>query len=96
MFKDKMFVIVFEGFNLEFLVVMLYDKKDEGKLKFVVYYKRLMDEFKIDWNCYGFWGYWFGENYVDKKEEKLLVLYEVDWKIYDVKFVKVFNDNEKK
>lgn len=31
-FKDKMFVIVFEGFNLEFLVVMLYDKKDKGKL----------------------------------------------------------------
>ncbi|MEZ1969088.1 leukocidin family pore-forming toxin, partial [Staphylococcus aureus] len=45
---------------------------------------------------HGFWGYWSGENHVDKKEEKLSALYEVDWKTHDVKFVKVLNDNEKK
>ncbi|HHA2991733.1 TPA: bi-component leukocidin LukGH subunit G [Staphylococcus aureus] len=94
--KNKMPVTVSEGFNPEFLAVMSHDKKDEGKSKFVVHYKRSMDEFKIDWNRHGFWGYWFGENHVDKKEEKLSALYEVDWKTHNVKFVKVLNDNEKK
>ncbi|HCV2266447.1 TPA: bi-component leukocidin LukGH subunit G, partial [Staphylococcus aureus] len=94
--KDKMPVTVSEGFNPEFLAVMSHDKKDKGKSQFVVHYKRSMDEFKIDWNRHGFWGYWSGENHVDKKEEKLSALYEVDWKTHDVKFVKVLNDNEKK
>ncbi|WP_407807946.1 bi-component leukocidin LukGH subunit G [Staphylococcus aureus] len=94
--KNKMPVTVSEGFNPEFLAVMSHDKKDEGKSKFVVHYKRSMDEFKIDWNRHGFWGYWSGENHVDKKEEKLSALYEVDWKTHNVKFVKVLNDNEKK
>ncbi|NGP64446.1 bi-component leukocidin LukGH subunit G [Staphylococcus aureus] len=94
--KDKMPVTVSEGFNPEFLAVMSHDKKDKGKSQFVVHYKRSMDEFKIDWNRYGFWGYWSGENHVDKKEEKLSALYEVDWKTHNVKFVKVLNDNEKK
>ncbi|HDM7477134.1 TPA: bi-component leukocidin LukGH subunit G, partial [Staphylococcus aureus] len=48
--KNKMPVTVSEGFNPEFLAVMSHDKKDEGKSKFVVHYKRSMDEFKIDWN----------------------------------------------
>lgn len=94
--KNKMPVTVSEGFNPEFLAVMSHDKKDEGKSKFVVHYKRSMDEFKIDWNRHGFWGYWSGENHVDKNEEKLSALYEVDWKTHNVKFVKVLNDNEKK
>ncbi|HEA4308854.1 TPA: bi-component leukocidin LukGH subunit G [Staphylococcus aureus] len=94
--KDKMPVTVSEGFNPEFLAVMSHDKKDKGKSQFVVHYKRSMDEFKIDWNRHGFWGYWPGENHVDKKEEKLSALYEVDWKTHNVKFVKVLNDNEKK
>ncbi|HEI3147510.1 TPA: bi-component leukocidin LukGH subunit G [Staphylococcus aureus] len=94
--KNKMPVTVSEGFNPEFLAVMSHDKKDEGKSKFVVHYKRSMDEFKIDWNRHGFWGYWSGESHVDKKEEKLSALYEVDWKTHNVKFVKVLNDNEKK
>ncbi|HHW5615794.1 TPA: bi-component leukocidin LukGH subunit G [Staphylococcus aureus] len=94
--KNKMPVTVSEGFNPEFLAVMSHDKKDEGKSKFVVHYKRSMDEFKIDWNRHGFWGYWSGEKHVDKKEEKLSALYEVDWKTHNVKFVKVLNDNEKK
>ncbi|HGX0957603.1 TPA: bi-component leukocidin LukGH subunit G [Staphylococcus aureus] len=94
--KDKMPVTVSEGFNPEFLAVMSHDKKDKGKSQFVVHYKRSMDEFKIDWNRHGFWGYWSGENHVDKKEEKLSALYEVDWKTHNVKFVKVLNDNEKK
>lgn len=94
--KNKMPVTVSEGFNPEFLAVMSHDKKDEGKSKFVVHYKRSMDEFKIDWNRHGFWGCWSGENHVDKKEEKLSALYEVDWKTHNVKFVKVLNDNEKK
>ncbi|MCQ1364319.1 bi-component leukocidin LukGH subunit G [Staphylococcus aureus] len=94
--KNKMPVTVSEGFNPEFLAVMSHDKKDEGKSKFVVHYKRSMDEFKIDWNRHDFWGYWSGENHVDKKEEKLSALYEVDWKTHNVKFVKVLNDNEKK
>ncbi|HDG8423943.1 TPA: bi-component leukocidin LukGH subunit G [Staphylococcus aureus] len=94
--KNKMPVTVSEGFNPEFLAVMSHDKKDEGKSKFVVHYKRSMDEFKIDWNRHGFWDYWSGENHVDKKEEKLSALYEVDWKTHNVKFVKVLNDNEKK
>lgn len=94
--KNKMPVTVSEGFNPEFLAVMSHDKKDEGKSKFVVHYKRSMDEFKIDWNRHSFWGYWSGENHVDKKEEKLSALYEVDWKTHNVKFVKVLNDNEKK
>ncbi len=51
---------------------MSHDKKDEGKSKFVVHYKRSMDEFKIDWNRHGFWGYWSGENHVDKKERKII------------------------
>ncbi|CXJ68490.1 gamma-hemolysin component B [Staphylococcus aureus] len=46
--KNKMPVTVSEGFNPEFLAVMSHDKKDEGKSKFVVHYKRSMDEFKID------------------------------------------------
>lgn len=94
--KDKMPVTVSEGFNPEFLAVMSHDKKDKGKSQFVVHYKRSMDEFKIDWNRHGFWGYWSGEKHVDKKEEKLSALYEVDWKTHNVKFVKVLNDNEKK
>ncbi|HEJ7739880.1 TPA: bi-component leukocidin LukGH subunit G [Staphylococcus aureus] len=94
--KDKMPVTVSEGFNPEFLAVMSHDKKDKGKSQFVVHYKRSMDEFKIDWNRHGFWGCWSGENHVDKKEEKLSALYEVDWKTHNVKFVKVLNDNEKK
>ncbi|HDB0184783.1 TPA: bi-component leukocidin LukGH subunit G [Staphylococcus aureus] len=94
--KDKMPVTVSEGFNPEFLAVMSHDKKDKGKSQFVVHYKRSMDEFKIDWNRHGFWDYWSGENHVDKKEEKLSALYEVDWKTHNVKFVKVLNDNEKK
>ncbi len=52
--KNKMPVTVSEGFNPEFLAVMSHDKKDEGKSKFVVHYKRSMDEFKIDWNRHGF------------------------------------------
>ena len=28
-----------------------------------------MDDFKLDWNKHGFWGYWSGENHVDQKEE---------------------------
>ncbi len=51
--KNKMPVTVSEGFNPEFLAVMSHDKKDEGKSKFVVHYKRSMDEFKIDWNRHG-------------------------------------------
>ncbi|HDA1270835.1 TPA: leukocidin/hemolysin toxin family protein [Staphylococcus aureus] len=94
--KDKMPVTVSEGFNPEFLAVMSHDKKDEGKSKFVVHYKRSMDEFKIDWNKHGFWGYWSGENHVDKKEEKLSALYEVDWKTHNVRFIKVLNDKEQK
>lgn len=62
-------VTVSEGFNPEFLAVMSHNKKDEGKSKFVVHYKRSMDEFKIDWNKHGFWGYWSGENHVDKKKK---------------------------
>ncbi|MDT4041661.1 bi-component leukocidin LukGH subunit G, partial [Staphylococcus aureus] len=40
--KNKMPVTVSEGFNPEFLAVMSHDKKDEGKSKFVVHYKRSM------------------------------------------------------
>ncbi|HAR7074065.1 TPA: beta-channel forming cytolysin [Staphylococcus aureus] len=94
--KHKMPVTVSEGFNPEFLAVMSHDKNDKGKSKFIVHYKRSMDDYKINWNKHGFWGYWSGENHVDQKEEKLSALYEVDWNTHDVKFIKVVNDNEKK
>ncbi|MCS5347909.1 leukocidin/hemolysin toxin family protein [Staphylococcus aureus] len=94
--KNKMPVTVSEGFNPEFLAVMSHDKKDKGKSKFVVHYKRSMDDFKLDWNRRGVWGYWSGENHVDQKEEKLSALYEVDWTTHNVKFIKVLNDKEKK
>ncbi len=92
--KDKMPVTVSEELIPEFLAVMSHDKKDKGKSQFVVHYKRSMDEFKIYLELPWFLGYWSGENHVDKKEEKLSALYEVDWKTHDVKFVKT-NDNEK-
>lgn len=94
--KNKMPVTVSEGFNPEFLAVMSHDKNDKGKSRFIVHYKRSMDDYKINWNKHGFWGYWSGENHVDQKEEKLSALYEVDWNTHDVKFIKVVNDNEKK
>ncbi|MBE5661230.1 leukocidin/hemolysin toxin family protein [Staphylococcus sp. SS251] len=94
--KNKMPVTVSEGFNPEFLAVMSHDKKDQGKSRFIVHYKRSMDYYKLDWNRRGVWGYWSGENHVDQKEEKLSALYEVDWKTHDVKFIKVINDKEKK
>lgn len=94
--KNKMPVTVSEGFNPEFLAVMSHDKKDKSKSKFVVHYKRSMDDYKINWNKRGFWGYWSGENHVDQKEEKLSALYEVDWNTHNVKFIKVLNDNDKK
>ena len=53
-----------------------------------------MDDFKLDWNKHGFWGYWSGENHVDQKE-KLSALYEVDWKTHDVKLIKTFNDKKR-
>ncbi|MBE5676870.1 leukocidin/hemolysin toxin family protein [Staphylococcus sp. SS87] len=94
--KNKMPVTVSEGFNPEFLAVMSHDKKDQGKSRFIVHYKRSMDYYKLDWNRRGVWGYWSGENHVDQKEEKLSALYEVDWETHNVKFVKVLNDKEKK
>ncbi|MEW4862370.1 leukocidin/hemolysin toxin family protein [Staphylococcus aureus] len=94
--KNKMPVTVSEGFNPEFLAVMSHDKNDKGKSRFIVHYKRSMDDYKINWNKHGFWGYWSGENHVDQKEEKLSALYEVDWNTHDVKLIKVVNDNEKK
>ncbi|HFV7357560.1 TPA: leukocidin/hemolysin toxin family protein [Staphylococcus aureus] len=94
--KNKMPVTVSEGFNPEFLAVMSHDKNDKGKSRFIVHYKRSMDDFKLDWNKHGFWGYWSGENHVDQKEEKLSALYEVDWKTRDVKLIKTINDKEQK
>ena len=48
---------------------MSHDKNDKGKSRFIVHYKRSMDDFKLDWNKHGFWGYWSGENHVDQKKK---------------------------
>ncbi|SUK09186.1 leukocidin/hemolysin toxin family protein [Staphylococcus aureus] len=88
--KNKMPVTVSEGFNPEFLTVMSHDKKGKGHSLFVVRYKRVMDDFEIRWNYRNIWGYWSGKNNVNKKEESLAALYEIDWKTHSVKLISTF------